>query len=433
MKSARILYRYNILIIVTALLLMQCNHPPGDATYTALDSLLNNKEYFKLEDRLTKQRDDLSPPQQLYFEAFINNAFNRNRVAAKQVDSLLKNYSSSFNDTVKVDLLRLQEDCYFKLFDYAKAANVDSTIINGYAASLDSSGLADVKNSFLLRNGLRNVPPQLVSRRTINELPWKRNILGLITIPIEHRGDSFNCIFDTRANISSITETYAKKLGLRILPVTYDEGAGLTGITFKTGLGVADSLYIGNILIRNAVFQVMPDSILYIAPLKVSLDVILGFPVIAALGEVHILKDGQMIIPQYPTKNDLHNFALDKLDPVLLLKTGNDTLNFNFDLGAGNSDLYYAFFQKYKSRIMKEAHQRHIQLGGAGGIQKKTVYTLPSLELTLGNKTVTLDSVDIFTQKISPEETLYGNIGIDFASKFNELILNFDQMYVKGS
>src|SRR5438270_12536001 len=100
-------------------------------------------------------------------------------------------------------------------------------------------------------------------------------------IPVRNEAGAFSGVFDTRANISTITQTCAKKLGLRLLSVSYNEGSGATGIQFKTGLGVADSLYIGDLLVRNVVFQVMPDSILYIAPVKFQLNMIIGFPVIA--------------------------------------------------------------------------------------------------------------------------------------------------------
>ncbi|MGN6802573.1 MAG: retropepsin-like aspartic protease [Ginsengibacter sp.] len=410
-----------------------CNQKNSSKVFSQLDSLVQHKEFFKLESQFQKEKDQLDKRQQLYFNAFLNNAFNKNSIAVKQVDSIIENYPKLFQDSVKSMLLQIQEDSYFKLFQYAKAAETDSILIHDYASVLDSSDLADRKNKFLLTNALRHTPPQYISKDLVTEIRWKRNPLGLITIPVKHDTSTFNAIFDTRANISSITQSFAKKLDLKILPVNYTESSGATGMEFKTGLGIADSLVIGNILIRNAVFQVMPDSVLYIAPLKTSLDLILGFPVIAALGEIHIVKDGQMIIPKIQNESALHNLSLHELDPVVLLKTGNDTLAFNFDLGASTTDLYSAFYQKYKSKIIKEGFQKKIHVAGAGGILEKTVYIIPSLPLTLGDKTKTIDSVDVFMQKVFPKEILFGNIGNDFASQFTDLVLNFDKMYIKGN
>ena len=403
------------------------------AAVAKLSSLLNQKEFFKLEKQLNSDRQNISDDQRLYFQSFIDEAFNRNEASVSTIDSLLNNYSSSLTDSSKAALQLLQGDCYFKLFQYEKAALSDSVVLDHYSKSLDSEKINDIKNDLLIRNALRLMPPQFTSITRSTNIRWTRDAIGLIEIPVKRDTTTYSCIFDTRANISSITQTYAAKLGLKILDVSYEEGSGITGIKFKTGLGIADSLYVGDILIRNAVFQVMPDSILYLAPINFSLNVIIGFPVINQLKEIHILKDGQMIIPLLESASDLHNFALDGLDPVISLLTVKDTLLFNLDLGATTSDLYYGYFEKYKQHILKEGHKKTIQLGGAGGILKKVVYTMPHIELSLGNKKVILDSADILMQKIFPEEKMYGNIGNDFTSQFNELILNFDKMYIKGN
>ena len=426
-----------LLFITFSVLLVQCTEHATKASSSAikakLSELLNEKEFFKLEEQLNSSKDRIDDGQRLYFQAFLDNAFNRNVASVTTIDTLLNDHSSSLTDSSKAALQLLQGDCHFKLFQYAKAAQSDSLILDRYSKSLDSNQVNDIKNDLLIRNALRLIPPQRTSITRNTNIQWTRDELGLIEIPVKQDTTTYSCIFDTRANISSISQTYAARLGLKMLDVSYDEGSGITGIKFKTGLGIADSLYIGDILIRNVVFQVMPDSTLYIAPVNFSLNVIIGFPVINQLREIHIFKDGWMIIPQLESADELHNFALDGLDPVISLLTGKDTLCFNFDLGATTTDFYYAYFEKYKQRILKEGRKTIAQFGGAGGVQKKEVYVLPHTELFLGNKKVVLDSADVLTQKIFPGEKMYGNIGNDFTSQFSELILNFDKMYIKGN
>ena len=46
---------------------------------------------------------------------------------------------------------------------------------------------------------------------------------------------------------------------------------------------------------------------------------------------------------------------------------------------------------------------------------------------------MTIDSVDVFTQKIYDGEKFYGNLGQDFIAKFKELILNFGYMYIDAN
>jgi len=428
--------KYLLCFALAALILSGCSDHTktlqNKAAVKKLEELLDKKEYFRLETQFQLCAGKLDNKDRLYFKAFIDNAFNRNIECINDIDSLLKNDQLRTPDSARAVLKVLQTDSYFKSFQYAKAAKNDSSIVKDYAHTLPKEEIDDIKNDFIKAGALSGVPAQQTVIKRNASIPWTKDKLGLIEIPLISHGHGFNGIFDTRANISSITQTYARKLGLHVLNATYNEGSGATGITFKTGIGVADSLLIGDIVVRNAVFQVMPDSILYIAPVKFQLNIIIGFPVIEQLQEVDLFKDGHMVIPSTPTKSGLHNLALDALDPVILLKSGNDSLSFYFDSGAVTTDLYSAYFERYKKLILKTAIKKKAEFGGAGGTQKKDVYILPEFNAMLGNEPAAMDSVSILTKKIYPKERFYGNLGQDFMANFSELAFNFKYMYVKG-
>ncbi|EHQ30662.1 retropepsin-like aspartic protease [Mucilaginibacter paludis] len=421
-----------LLLLVT---LAAYNHKPSLSAAAAkkLQNLLDNKEYFKLEAQTKLYKDSLDEEKNLYYSSIIDNVFNRNIDCINDVNRLLINFSDQLPDSVKVNMRRLQSDSYFKTYQYAKAAQTDSTTLKLYSKSLSKDVIEDLKKQILIRNALKDTPRQqsIIKRNTL--LSWSHNKLGLIEIPVKCSSIVYNAVFDTRANISAITKTYAKKLGLHMLNVSFDESSGETGLKFKTTEGVADSIDIGGILIKNVVFEIMPDSVLYISAAKFQLNIIIGYPVIEQFGEVHIYNNGKMTIPLIPTKGNLHNFALDGLDPIVALKKGNDTLAFHFDTGASSSLFYVSYFNKYKTDIIKSAKKKTVGFFGAGGSQKKEVYVLPQINLTLGNKTVTMNGVDVLQQKIVPNEKFYGNIGQDFTKNFIEIIYNFKYMYVNGN
>ncbi|WP_162277614.1 pepsin/retropepsin-like aspartic protease family protein [Chitinophaga rupis] len=405
----------------------------GKSAYLRLHDLLAEKDYFRLERQLYLLRQQIKRGQWLYFQAYLDNAFNRNQAAVQHIDSLFDNFSAELEDTLKVEMLLLKTDSYFKLFQYAKAAETDNMLLTTYRRLLESSRAEDIENKFIIHNGLKDVQPQQTYIRGNTELRWKRNKIGIVEIPLSRDSIRYDAIFDTRANISAITQTYATKLRLKILPVSYYEGSGITGLRFKTSLAVADSLYLGDILVRHAVFQVVPDTVLYIAPVDFQMNIIIGFPIIAQLHEIHFYQDGKMKIPVNGTAAALRNMALDGLNPVLLLKTTQgDILPFAFDFGAGRSMLFAAYFQKYRGAVLAHGVKTTTEYGGAGGTQQKEVLTLPYIDLLLDKKKVRLDSIDVLSQKIYPSETFYGNIGQDFIKLFSELTINFDDMYIKG-
>jgi predicted aspartyl protease len=424
-----------ICYLLPALLILSCHGKGPSRLSKHLQNLLEQKAYFKL-DKALQTTADIPATQRYFITATLQNAFNQNEACVSTVDSLLGTKTGAtpeYVDSDKVNLLLLQADSYFKLGQYAKAAANDSLIIARYPKAIDSADLDGVMNELLIRKALSTTAPQQTTIDANTTIRWTRDKIGLIEIPLKTAGQLTDAIFDTRANISSITKTYADKLHLHPLDVSYRENAGITAAQFKVGLAVADSVYIGNILIKNVVFQVMPDTILYIAPVKFQLNVILGLPAIEQLQEIQWDSSGYMTIPVTPAKSDLHNFALDGLDPVLGLISDNDTLGFHFDTGAGTSILYAAWFQKHKAAILKTAVKRTQTFGGAGGVRKKDSYIFPSLRLTLAAKTVTVDSVTIFAQKIYPGEQLYGNIGQDFMRQFSKMTFNFRYMYVTGN
>jgi hypothetical protein len=396
--------------------------------YSHLVTLLNEREYFRLESSLNSYKDQISNEQILYFRSYLNNAFNRNAESIKTIDTILTHHNPA--DSMKADLLILQSDCFFKTFQYAKDVRICHLLLDHFAQYADSNEISEMKNHLVLCEALKNIPPQETRLADNTTIQWTKDKIGLMEIPVKRQGKIYSGIFDTRANISCITKTFADKLKLKILDASYEESSGITGIKFKANIAVADSIYQGDILVTNAVFEVLPDTILYIAPLKFSLDIIISYPVIAQWGEVHINQDGRMIIPGQQAKNTLHNLALNKLDPVLFLKTGNDTLCFHFDFGATSTQLYAAYYDRFRSEIETEGRKKVIQTGGAGGIQRKDIYRIPSFELYLGKNKIVLDSVDVLMEKIYADEKYYGNVGQDFISKFSEIILNFDSMYI---
>lgn len=414
------------LYLLSAIVILSCRHKEDPALVHHLQTLLDADDFFQFDRQFSASAQDLSSKNRLYFAAYHENIFNQNEACVATVDSI---NLAEWPDSTQANLLLLQSDSYSKLGRYAKAAYTDSLVIHKYPKALDSNTLDGLKNELLIRNALKNIPPE---EATINEnttVHWTRDSFGILEIPVTTKSQTVSAIFDTRANISSITKTYAEKLHLQILPVTYRESAGITGTQFRVGLGIADSLYIGSVLVRNAVFQVMPDSILDIAG-KFQINIIVGFTIIRQLQQFSLYSNGNLTIPQNPGKGGPHNLALDGLDPVMALAVNNDTLGFDFDTGAQNTILYASFFEKYKNTLLKSAVKKQRKFGGAGGIRTKETYTLPSLALDCSHRSVTIDSVSVLTQKTSPNEKLYGNIGQDFMKQYTELTLDFRDMFV---
>ena len=125
-----------------------------------MQSLLDEKEYFRLKEYLDIHRRDISDNKGMFFSAFISNAFNQNNASKEAVDTLLKKYFPEFTDSNKIALLRLQRDNYVKAFQYANAAKSDADILKYYQKFHDTAKIADIKNDLIVDSALNKIPPE---------------------------------------------------------------------------------------------------------------------------------------------------------------------------------------------------------------------------------------------------------------------------------
>lgn len=424
-----------LLICLTSLML-SCRQTqketdvPIDSLFeNRLESLLKDREFFQLRLLLDKNADRISAPKKQLFTAYAENAFNQNSRSAAIIQQLLKD-ENLLDDSIKADLLLVQRDNYIKMFEYAKAAETGKLVIGSYGHLLKEKKLHDIKNLNKIYEGLAQTPAQGVVLSSATTINGKKDKLGLVNIPVRTGSKTYEFVFDTRASISTIMKSYAEKLELTILDVKYQESSGITGNSFEARLGVADSLYIGTLLVTNVVFQIVPDEILSFPFMDYAIHGIIGFPVITQWKEVHINRDGKIVIPAEQTKTGLKNLAFDEATTVVSLRTEDDTLSFHFDSGATTSALYYNYFNKYNSKVTSTAKTDTIQLGGAGGVKQTPVYILPSYVFYINNREVTLKNIHVLTSAPYAGQKYNGNLGQDLFGQFNELIFNFEDMYI---
>jgi hypothetical protein len=192
---------------------------------------------------------------------------------------------------------------------------------------------------------------------------------------------------------------------------------------------VADSLRIGDLLVQNVIFQVVPDDILSFPSIQYQIKGIIGFPVIKQWREVQIKKNGTLEIPLHPKQSSLRNLAFDESTTVVNLKTDVDTLSFHFDTGATSTMLYYNYLKKYSRDVALKAKKETTELGGAGGTKTQESFVYPTFTFHIGNREVLLKDIQILSQPSYSHQKYHGNIGQDLLNNFEVTILNFEDMY----
>lgn len=398
---------------------------------TPLDSLLERRHYFQLRQALNAPRQEALPVyRQLYYQAFVHNFFHELSASNRDIDVLLNKYSQQLSDKELGRLLGKKIDNHVKLYEYREAHIASELLLAKYGHTLSDEDRKDVINSDIIWKGLQKVPAQRTRVRKDSRIAYKRDLAGLINIPVQFGNNTYDFVFDTGANLSVITESYAATVGLDLLQVNYKVRA-VTGIDVEAGLGIAKTLQIGDITVNNVVFIVFPDSALSFAGGAYTINGIIGFPVIEQLQEVRIDKGGFITVPRHATDKGIRNFGMDELTPVIQVGVNTDTLAFTFDTGAQQTDLNQPFYHRYKAIIEATGKTYDMQQGGAGGYVTSKAWRIPTTVFTLSGQSVSLPDLAVKTTSTNAKDKFYyGNLGQDVMSKFRELVINFKYMYV---
>jgi predicted aspartyl protease len=386
---------------------------------------IQHQNYFAARDLYSESGDKLPELYRNYTEAVLDNAFNRCEDSEKKI-LLLLHSTAKLPDSLKYKIQRIKTDNEVKLYRYSDAAKTTTTILSDYKNILTLEEANDFKNSLKIWKTLENTAPQKIEIQGDTKIRMTKDIAGLNNLTVTAKGQQADFIFDTGANLSTISETVANRFGMKVFPTEIEVGS-ITGKTVLAHLAVCEELLLQNIVMHNVIFLVMPDKALSFDQINYQIKGILGYPVIEALKEIQITRDGDFIVPAIPHGYVGNaNMALAELTPIVNI----EGKPFSLDTGADHTSLYHAFYTDNKEEIQQHYAIRKIKFGGAGGVTEVDGYVISHTFNLDGHKT-TLENLQLVIDKSRPEETLYGNIGQDLIRQFSSMTLNFKYMFLK--
>lgn len=415
-----------ILSLVLLLLLNCCNPRNNDEHYHGAMTSIVQKDFFSARDNFEMHKKNFNELQQCVISGILANAFNRLEESDAAINSALENGQGTLPDSVVMMLLEFKQDNAAKRYNYSVARDAVSTIISDHGASLPADELEDYENSLKLWTILQNVPPQQIISRKQFRAPMKKDLAGINNLTVFANGDSIDFLFDTGANLSTATKSLAEKMEMTVLPDSILVGT-ITGTKVYAQLAFCRKLAIGSVELANTVFLILDDKHLAFPQINYQINGILGFPIIEALQEITITKDGYFTVSEgSPSKAHDQNMALDHLSPLIRL----DGKHYNFDTGANESMLYSRYFHEHQEHIKKSYEATSIEFGGAGGSATYSGYRI-DFSATVSGKKVRLSNIPVLEEALDEKwKHIYGNLGQDLVSQFSNMTLNFKEMYI---
>jgi predicted aspartyl protease len=392
-----------------------------------IDSLIQKKSFFKAREHFNARQSELIEFDKLLIGASLDNAFNKLAASNAKIERLFAEYNNRLTDTSTYSLLNIRQINYSKQFEYRMANASIGEIIELYTYLLTDKEKKDFENTSKIWRALANQPKQEVIIKNHTVLKLKRDKAQLTNLEVKSGKKKCDFIFDTGANISTCTQSTARKLKMKMLEAEI-KVTSITGLKVKSGLAICPKLEIGDIVVKNVVFLVFPDEALAVPQIKYQINGILGFPVIEALGEVQLTQKDEFIVPLKQTivGPEQKNLALDFLTPIIEIKGD----SYSFDTGADETMLYNTYYNKHKNFIDSTATETDYTFGGAGGSVTKRGFYI-SFDITYNNRNITLEKIIVLKEALKDENPLFGNIGQDFIKKFSKMTLNFDEMFIK--
>jgi hypothetical protein len=249
--------------------------------------------------------------------------------------------------------------------------------------------------------------------------------LGGFHVPVLINGASGSYLLDSGAKYSMVSESEAKRVGMRLIDIQPAQGMGATGAPVAvTKVGLAKRVDLGRIRLQNVPFVVAPDAT---APSRLQ-GGMLGIQVFLACQTIRWTNDGAVQLGyRRPGRQDrrLSNLSLDGLQVYVRAEFRGKKMDFQVDTG-GASFLQEAFREAFPE-LVKESGRRDkwtISVWGAPYAELDATF-LPEIELRLGQQRALLRPAPIIS---TPAALHFGLLARDAFQDAHAVTLDFRQM-----
>ncbi len=251
--------------------------------------------------------------------------------------------------------------------------------------------------------------------------------IGYFTLAMKANDFPIEAYFDTGSDISHLSMSYAKKLGL-----SYDPNEAISVHTSNTQNVVGypayiDELVIGDVVIKNHPVLIFEDETLTINSNQYSfkLDFTLGWSLIRNLRfQLDFINHRYEATLPEPSNQKNKNLFWCGYPGVKVNSIDGQSLIFGLDTGAKKTELRYNCLEKMKLQKVKE---EWLDVGGLGGIERIKAKTAKDVSLFFANHRFDFKSMDIFDDSDLYFISQDGTIGADI---FKEKVIVLD--YANG-
>lgn len=340
------------------------------------------------------------------------------RLDARGVSTALAAYDATHDtdDARKAVALGLRASIVFAAGDYAGAAAALREAVPLLSTLGRTKESQEASQTLSLAMALATAPRQALEGGAPETAPALVDKVGLLRAPVTINGTVQQAVLDTGANLSVVSATTAKKLGLHLLDATASVGS--TGsASVPTRLAIADRLTISGMTLRNVAFLVMDDAALsFPVPGGYTIDAIIGFPVFRALGRSTFRSDG--FTPGGRAAPAPANLRAVGNDLFVVSRINGIAVPLHLDSGASQTALTSRFAEAH-SELVANLPRGERNMAGAGGAIRQPIGWWRPAEVAIDGRSMTLDQVQVvLSAGPAKHDTKLGTLGQDVLRHF---------------
>lgn len=259
-----------------------------------------------------------------------------------------------------------------------------------------------------------------------------------IYVDVKINGKATKVNYDTGAGVNVMSRELAKEFGIKA-----KDNAGITisGVSnVESDFVIVDSLRFGEIVFKNVPFQIIDFSTGNAeadAKLKATkLKCVLGNQTMMPLGEIQFdFASCNIIVPEKLSETPVYapnmyrsgdfRFVVDLYDEV-----SQDNIYVLIDTGAAYCGLTNKYFNKNRELFKDRTVTDSIRYAGGGGVGVSKIFRT-NMRYRVGDRTVESDSISVSAEgdiQASDYDMLYG---LPEMTKFDKMIVNFKNMWIR--
>lgn len=315
--------------------------------------------------------------------------------------------------------------------DYARAAEAGAALEGLQRAAGDTAGAEATARAQRLAAMLAAQPRQSVEGAAPGgRTAARKDRVGLTRIDVTVNGAAQEAVFDTGANLSVLSASTARRLGVRILDQATDIGNGVQ-TTVPARIGIADRLEIAGTVLRHVPFLIIDDAQLtFPVPGGYDIPAIIGFPVMRALGRFRMDAASFAVEPAGApaTDGDGHNLHSWGNELFVDVKVGSFDVPLHLDSGANPSHLNPLFAEAHPEPLAGLPREQR-RSASAGGTSVDTAVRWPGVQVEIGGRSFRAPSVLVgLPREGGRNPPYYGVIGADLLGLFESYTVDMRAM-----